>query len=85
MSLLSYSYCITGISKPADTEFINLKLIIRGDFIMFVKEIEGRRHYVCNECKKPYSFKVGKTSAPEWSVTAVTAHPRPIPRCRRRT
>lgn len=46
---------------------------------MFVKEIEGRRHYVCNECKKPYSFKVGKTSAPEWSVTAVTAHPRPIP------
>ena len=30
MSLLSYSYCITGISKPADTEFINLKLIIRG-------------------------------------------------------
>lgn len=27
---------------------------------MFVKEIEGRRHYVCDECKKPYSFKVGK-------------------------
>ena len=42
MSLLSYSYCITGISKPADTEFINLKLIMRGGYVERVTPIFGR-------------------------------------------
>lgn len=31
---------------------------------MFVKETKGRRYYVCGECKKPYSFKVGRYIRP---------------------
>ena len=27
---------------------------------MFVKETKGRRYYVCSDCKKPYSFKIGR-------------------------
>ena len=49
MSLLSYSYCITGISKPADTEFINLKLIIRGGFTM---TMDQRAQQITDGCMK---------------------------------
>lgn len=27
---------------------------------MYVKEMKGRKYFVCDRCKKPYSFRSGK-------------------------
>ena len=42
LTLLSYSYCITGTSKPAATKIINFETIIRGDLLI---QFVGRDAY----------------------------------------
>lgn len=57
MTLLTYSNYITGISKPADTDFVKLKLIIRGGGSVKKCKYCG---WSSDKCKNPNSKNYDK-------------------------